>query len=265
MFSVAPPPAPHTAPGRVRHAAPSPTPPATDELLLDVVPKPAPTKHPPVWTAHPAKCKIGLDGSTGGYGRIAELTLLAHADSENHLDLPDAFAELFGSVPDAVRAALEAQPSVVHLRRLQQQHAEADRQHRLATARIAELEAQRVQLELETPDSLARKLQAIAVKIAEQRKRLQAAEQDLATLAPLLEKARDAAEAVVEEAFFPVVADAKRKASERRADVLKRISEVLTPLLTELASVDQALHSAQTMKGDVTRQMRQHLRAVPAT
>ncbi|HTU93410.1 MAG TPA: hypothetical protein VMF69_25235 [Gemmataceae bacterium] len=82
----------------------------------DFVPRP-PQKHAPAWNLR--NSIIGLNRDDGGFGRVADLHLVAKADRDNRLDLPDFFPELFGSIPAAVRAALESTPAVKHLRKLQ--------------------------------------------------------------------------------------------------------------------------------------------------
>jgi septal ring factor EnvC (AmiA/AmiB activator) len=143
---------------------------------------------------------------------------------------------LFGGVVDATRAALEAQPVVQHLRKLQQQHDAASKQQKLAQGRIAELKGKRKALEIELPEHLAKKLQYFNGKLAEERQLLQEVEQGLTTLAPLFDKALAEAEEAVGPAFDSPYAAARKQSEQRRADVLRRIQEAIEPMLTELVA-----------------------------
>lgn len=197
------------------------------------------------------------------YSRSASLKMVAHGDSGRLLRFPDLFTELYAGIGDAVRQSLETNPAVKKLRQLQRQYAASDKQRRLAQARIAELESQKASLEIEMPDNLAKKLRDISAKFEVQRGLLQDAEADINALEPLLGKATIAAEAVIEQTFYPLMAAAREKATERRQDILRRIGEAVTPLLSELTGFEAAQRDAANLKGDVVRQMRQHLKTAP--
>src|SRR5262249_37346030 len=154
---------------------------------------------------HPGKCRCEPDPSTRKHGMLAVLEFRSPGGRG-----PSIMDEVFTRpVQDAIRAAIDANPAVAHLRKLQSQLTDSQKVKRLATAKIAHLEGKGTALSIEVPDGLAKKLAALDSQIAAQREQLDAAETDLATLQPLVDKVLADTESIVETKWYATTAQAK--------------------------------------------------------
>jgi hypothetical protein len=223
---------------------------------------------PPVKSSEPhwqcRKADVGLNPGDGRYGRIVELQLVAMADRDNRLALPDIYSELFGSVIADVQKNLELRGDYTRLRLLQRQLADAEHRARMAGLRITELTARREMLSVETM-GLAKKLRDIDKELATHQVALADAKADKEVLLPLIAKAMPYAEAAVEKIFFTVIAAAQNRASERHSDIVRRIVDALSPHLSELAGLTMAEDLARNIKAETVAQMKRYLKMLPKT
>lgn len=226
-------------------------------------PQPEPRLVEPAWKPSYGKSKTSLNRShLGGY--LAEIFLFANPQGDEKYHLPDLFPELIEKpVLKATFQSFDQCPEVLHYRKLQRQQAQAEREERLAMARLAELNGKKEALEIEIPADLARKLQHLAPQIQQQQERLAQSRKDLATLKPLLERAQAFAEAQFNNCFNGPYAEAKNKNDQQKRELLDKVAEAIAPFLTRLVALERMQYASNNYRTDAERKMKDHLRTLP--
>jgi hypothetical protein len=189
------------------------------------------------------------------------VALRAEASASRPLLLDDRADELFVSpVQTATRQALDAHDTVVHLRRLQEQSAAAEHGRRLAQAQLLRLRGERDAAVLEVPSNLAKRLQILDAKIAEQTEQHASFTADVTTLGAEIDQLLAEADTLIDPVVCQEMDTARRDYEQRRAAVIGRIETALAPLLTELVVLENAIQSTYPLRQQILAQMKQHLR-----
>jgi hypothetical protein len=220
--------------------------------------RPEPTL--PDWRVHAGRCKAEPDPATQKHGMLAVLEFRSSAGRG-----PSVLHQLFTQpVSDAVLKAVDSTRATEYLNKLRPQLAEAEKRLRLATAQLAKLRGEREALVIAAEPGLAKRLQAVDVKLEEWETKRSEAEGELSTLEPVIQKALAEAEAAIEPAFFTASTEVKQAIAAKRTALLDRVLGLVAPLLNEMASLDAAANGAHVEKGSIIATAKAHLRSVPS-